>query len=75
LDVAFAGGFLWVGMYGESTVLQVSASTNAVVRRISVTSNVSAIAASAHTVWAVHDLRAADPIVASPNGKVTRINY
>jgi hypothetical protein len=46
-------------------VVQLSAATNKVVRKITVPASVYAIAATDHAVWAVHD--SAD--------KVTRINY
>jgi hypothetical protein len=58
---------VWVGLYGSPTVVRVSATTNAILNRVTVDHPVYSIAATDHAVWAVH-----------PNpkpGVVTRIAY
>ncbi len=63
--IAFGGGSVWVGLNGAPTVGQVVGPAYTVVRRIPVSANVYAIAATDHAVWAVHE----------DTDKVTRINY
>ncbi len=72
--IAFAGGSVWVGLAGEPTVVRVSATTNAVLNRITVSAKVWEIAATDHAVWAVHNLPLAGAST-PPNGSVTRINF
>ena len=67
--LAYAGGSVWVGLWDAPTVVRVSATTNAVLNRVTVDSNVISIAATDHAVWAVHRLPAPSP------GVVTRIAY
>jgi virginiamycin B lyase len=74
-EVAFGGGSVWVGMFREPTVVQVDASTNAILHRITVSAPVYSLVATDHAVWADHNLRATDLISPPPNGSVTRINY
>jgi YVTN family beta-propeller protein len=65
--LAYAGGSVWIGLYDAPTVVRVSATTNAVLNRVTVDHDVYSIAATAHAVWAVHP----DP----EPGVVTRIAY
>jgi virginiamycin B lyase len=66
--IAYAGGSLWIGLFDTPTVVRVSATSNAVLARITVAAPVLAIAADNHAVWAVqHD--------SGGRGTVTRINY
>ena len=74
-ELAYGGGSLWIGMYGEPTVVRVSTSTNAVLARITVAAPVWAIAATDRSVWAVQNLQAPDANTPPPAGTVTRINY
>jgi len=73
--LAYAGGSVWVGLYETPTVVRVSATTNAVLTRVTVDHPVYAIAATEHAVWAVHNLPSADSTAAPPPGVVTRIAY
>jgi YVTN family beta-propeller protein len=66
-SLAYAGGSVWVGLRDTATVVRVSATTNAVLNRVTVDDNVDSIAATDHAVWAVHP----DP----KPGVVTRIAY
>jgi len=75
MELAYAGGSVWIGLFGTPTVVRVSASTNAILNRVTVNHPVYAIAATDHAVWAVHSLEAADPTAAPPPGVVTRIAY
>jgi YVTN family beta-propeller protein len=74
-EIAYAGGSLWIGLADTPTVVRVSATTNAVLARISVAAPVFAIAATDRSVWAVHRLGAPDANSDTPLGTVTRINY
>jgi YVTN family beta-propeller protein len=65
--LAYAGGSVWIGLVDAPTVVRVSATTNAVVNRVTVDDNVYSIAATDHAVWAVHP----DP----KPGVVARIAY
>ena len=69
--LAYAGGSVWVGLGDAPTVVRVSATTNAVLNRVTVDHPVFSIAATDHAVWAVHtrSWRCASP------GVVTRIAY
>ena len=67
--LAYAGGSVWVGLNGAPTVVRVSATTNAVLNRVTAEHDVFSIAATEHAVWAVHRLPAPSP------GVVTRIAY
>ena len=64
--VAYAGGSVWIGL-GEETVVRVSATTNAILNRVTVDDSVISIAATEHAVWAV--LSGPEP------GVVMRIAY
>jgi YVTN family beta-propeller protein len=75
IELAYAGGSVWVGLFGTPTVVRVSATTNAVLGRVTVNHPVYAIAATEHAVWAVHNLESADSTAAPPPGVVTRIAY
>jgi len=75
VELAYAGGSVWVGLFGTPTVVRVSATTNAVLNRVTVNHPVYAIAATEHAVWAVHNLESADPTALPPPGVVTRIAY
>ena len=75
IEIAYAGGSLWVGLYGSPTVVRLSATTNAVLTRVTVSHPVYAIAATDHAVWAVHALEAPDDVSEVPLGIVTRIAY
>ena len=66
--LAYAGGSVWVGLWDAPTVVRVSATTNAVLNRVTVDDNVYSIAATEHAVWAVHRRR-------PKPGVVTRIAY
>jgi hypothetical protein len=66
---------VWVGLYGAPTVVQVRATTNGVLKRVTVSYPVYAIAATEHAVWAVHNLPSADASTDPPPGVVTRIAY
>jgi YVTN family beta-propeller protein len=73
--VAFGGGYLWVAMYGEPTVVQVDPVKNAVKLRLDVGAENWGIAAGDHTVWAVHPVAAGtNPDLFLP-GTVTRIQF
>jgi virginiamycin B lyase len=65
--LAYAGGSVWVCLPGDSIVVRVSATTNAVLNRVTVDDYVSSIAATEHAVWAV--------LGGSEHGVVTRIAY
>ena len=65
--LAYAGGSVWIGLVDAPTVVRVSATTNAVLNRVTVDDNVDSIAATDHAVWVVHR----DP----KPGVVTRIAY
>ena len=65
--LAYAGGSVWIGLWDAPTVVRVSATTNAVLHRVTVDDPVFSIAATDHAVWAVHP----DP----KPGVVTRIAY
>ena len=65
--LAYAGGSVWIGLNDAPTVVRVSATTNAILNRVTVDDDVYSIAATDHAVWAVHP----DP----KPGVVTRIAY
>jgi hypothetical protein len=67
------GGSVWVGLRDEPTAVRVSATTNAVLNRVTVDDPVYSIAATEHAVWAVHNLKEFTARV--PPGVVTRIAY
>jgi virginiamycin B lyase len=73
--LAVSGTNVWIGMGGESTVVRVSATTNAVLARVAVSSDVWAIAAGTNVVWAVHNLPTPAGGTDPPAGAVSRINY
>jgi len=75
VELAYAGGSVWVGLFGTPTVVRVSATTSAVLNRVTVSHPVYSIAATEHAVWAVHNLESADPTALPPPGVVTRIAY
>ena len=50
--LAYAGGSVWIGMSDAPTVVRVSATTNAVLNRVTVDDDVRSIAATDHAVWA-----------------------
>ena len=75
MELAYAGGSVWVGLYEAPTVVRVSATSNAVLTRVTVSHPVYAIAATEHAVWAVHYLESADSTALPPPGVVTRIAY
>jgi hypothetical protein len=72
--IAVAGGSVWVGMNNAPTIVRVSATTNAILQRVTVAHDVYSITASDHTVWAVHRLTG-DSASPQPNGVVSRVNY
>jgi YVTN family beta-propeller protein len=74
-EIAYGGGSLWVGLFEVPTVVRVSATTNAVLGRVTVSHPVYGIAASDHAVWVVHNVAAADDVSEPPPGVVTRIAY
>ena len=51
--LAYAGGSVWIGLWDAPTVVRVSATTNAVLNRVTVDDDVYSIAATDHAVWAV----------------------
>ena len=73
--LAHAGGSVWIGLYDTPTVVRASATTNAILSRVTVDHPVYAIAATEHEVWAVHNLSSADSAALPPPGVVTRIAY
>lgn len=73
--LAVSGTNVWIGMGGESTVVRVSATTNAVLNRVTVSSDVWAITAGTNVVWAVHNLFTPEGGTEPPAGAVSRINY
>ena len=54
-SIAAAGGYLWIGFVGETTVVQLSTATGAVVHRVTVADNVTDIAARGNSVWVLHN--------------------
>lgn len=73
--LAFGGGYVWVAMYGEPTVVQVDPARNAVKTRLDVGAVNWGIAAGDRTVWVVHQVAAGgDPLSFLP-GTVTRIQF
>jgi len=75
MEIDYAGGSLWIGLYGAPTVVRVSATTNAVLAQITVASPVYAIAASDRSVWAALWSGSQSAESAKPSTTVTRINY
>ena len=75
LSLAVSGTNVWIGMSGESTVVRVSATTNAVLNRVAVSATVYALTAGTNVVWAVHDLPIPEGGTEPPAGAVSRINY
>ena len=73
-SLAISGTNVWIGMYDESTVVRISATTNAVLNRVAVSSRVYAIAAATDTAWAVHNLPTPEGGTLPPLGNVSRIN-
>lgn len=69
-----SGTNVWIGMYGEPTVVRVSATTNAVLNRVAVSAKVYAIAAGTDVVWAVHNLPIPVGGTEPPAGSVSRIS-
>ena len=53
-SVAYAAGSVWVGLGDAEAVVRVSATTNAVLNRVTVDDDVYSIAATDHAVWVVH---------------------
>lgn len=72
-EVVVVGTNVWIGMLGESTVVRVSGTTNAVLNRVAVSAEVYAIAAAADVVWAVHNLPTPVGATEPPVGAVSRI--
>jgi len=58
--LAYTGGSVWIGLFDAPTVVRVSATTNAVLNRVTVADSVYSIAATEHAAWAVHNLPSAD---------------
>ena len=73
--LVISGTNVWIGMLGESTVVRVSATTNAVLNRVAVSAGVYAITAGTNVVWAVHYLPIPEGGTEPPAGAVSRINY
>jgi YVTN family beta-propeller protein len=73
-ELAVSGTNVWIGMFGEATVVRVSATTNAVLNRVAVSANVYAITVTSGVVWAVHNLPTPEGSSEPPVGSVTRIN-
>lgn len=73
--VAFGGGYAWIAMVGEPSVVQIDPARNTIKTRLDVGAESWGIAAGEHTVWAVHQVAAgADPLAFAP-GTVTRIQF
>jgi hypothetical protein len=73
-EIVVSGTDIWVGMYGEPTVVRVSATTNAVLNRVAVSSKVYTIAVGSGVVWAVHNLPVPAGGTQAPAGVVSRIS-
>ena len=73
--LVISGTNVWIGMLGESTIVRVSATTNAVLNRVAVSAKVYAIIAGTNVVWAVHYLPIPEGGTEPPAGAVSRINY
>jgi len=73
--ITFAGGSAWVAMQGESTIVRVSAATNAVTARVAVPATSWGIAAGANAVWTVQTNAPAAGATVVPAGSVTRVNF
>ncbi len=74
-ELAFGGGSIWVGLYDAPTVVQINATTGVIANRVTTSDTVYAIAATSHSVWAVHNISAAEGASEPPKGEVTRINF
>jgi YVTN family beta-propeller protein len=72
-ELAVSGANVWVGMLGEPTVVRVSATANAVLNRVAVSSPVYALTAGTDVVWAVHNLPSSGDS-GPPAGAVSRIS-
>ena len=70
-----ASSSVWIGLYDAPTVVRVSATTNAILVRVTVDHPVYDVAATEHAVWAVHNLESTDSTADPPPGVVTRIAY
>jgi YVTN family beta-propeller protein len=73
--IAYAGGSVWVALHDNPTLVRISATTNAVLQRLTLQYPVDALAATDHTVWAAHNVPIPDNATSLPPGLVTRINY
>lgn len=74
-EVVYAGGSVWVGLGGASSVVRVNPANNTVMSTVTVSSPVYSIDATDHAVWVVHNLPFAEGAAEPPNGTVTRIGY
>jgi YVTN family beta-propeller protein len=52
--LAYASGSVWVGLDSNWAVVRVSATTNAILNRVTLDHPIKSIAATGHAVWAVH---------------------
>jgi YVTN family beta-propeller protein len=74
-QIAFGGGSVWVALHENPTLVRISATTNAVLQRVTLRYPVNALAATDHAVWAAHNVPIPDDGSSLPPGLVTRINY
>ena len=74
LFIAVGGGSVWVALTGESSVVQVNASTGAVRGRVAVVGPSLGIAATDHAAWAVQPNEAGLSTTPEQPGTLTRIN-
>ena len=74
-QIAFGGGNVWVALHENPTLVRISATTNAVVQRVTLQYPVNALAATDHAVWAAHNVPIPADGSSLPPGLVTRINY
>lgn len=73
--IAFAGGSVWVGLTGTPEVVRLSATTNAILNRLTVAHKPYALAASNHAAWVVLNLPTEAGASSPPNGILSRISY
>lgn len=73
-SIAFAGGYVWVALQGEPTVVQVNAATNKVQARFNVGGIPSGLVTTDHAVWVSVTAESTDPN-GPPSDRLVRINY
>jgi YVTN family beta-propeller protein len=74
-SVAAFGSSVWVGLVDDNAVVQISASTNAVQSRLTLTNWVLDVAATDHAVWAVQVPPSPTGGFQPTDGTLTRIGY